>query len=86
MSGPSPRAVEPESPSAKPGVRHPLFRLLRSAAVYLGLLLLVGLGLAGAEYIAGAFGLKTGHTQFLRFALLGGYAVAAFALLSRGKR
>jgi hypothetical protein len=47
---------------------------------------LVGLGLAGAEYIAGAFGLKTGHTQFLRFALLGVYAVAAFALLGRGKR
>lgn len=86
MSSEPPPSAGTEAASARHRPGHPLLRLARTAATYLALLILVGLGLAGAEWIAQAAGLESGHTQFLRFAVLGIYALAAVALLGRGKR
>lgn len=86
VSNGSPQSAGTEAAPAKRPTGHPLLRLARSAGIYLGLLLLVGLGLAGAEWIAHAAGLKSGHTQFLRIALLGVYALAAIALIGRRKK
>jgi len=86
VTGVSPHSVGSDTRTDKRNAKHPLLRLARSAAIYLTLLVLVGLGLAGAEWLAGIAGLKSGHTQFLRFALLGIYGLAALALLGRSKR